>query len=98
LTGKPQAILSGGWHRLWFATHFLGTEDKFTVNFRGFAISREKQVMGDLLQYAKELTHEQKIKRDEEGTETTLNTNRQCCFHYSPTQRQCNSSQCYYAA
>lgn len=50
----PRGILSAGWHRLWFATHFLGNKDEFTVNFRGSAISHQKQVMGDLLQYAKE--------------------------------------------
>jgi len=46
--------LSAGWHRLWFATHFLGNKDEFTVNFRGSAVSHEKQVMNDLLQYATE--------------------------------------------
>jgi hypothetical protein len=54
LTGTPQDILSAGWHTLWDATHFSGNKNKFTVNFRGFAISRKKQVMGDLLQHAKE--------------------------------------------
>ena len=53
-TRTPRGILSAGWHRFWFATHFLGNKDEFTVNFRGSAISHEKQVMGDLLQYATE--------------------------------------------
>ena len=52
-TSTPRGILSAGWQRLWFTTHFLGDKDEFTVNFRGSAISHEKQVMGDLLQYAK---------------------------------------------
>lgn len=67
-TSTPRDILSADQHRLLNATHFFGNKDEFTVNFKGFAISREKKVMDDLLQYAKELTHEEKIKLDEEST------------------------------
>jgi hypothetical protein len=40
-------------HRLWSAVYFSDNKDGITADFRGFAISHEKQVVSDLLQYAK---------------------------------------------
>jgi hypothetical protein len=34
---------------------------QFCSDFKGFAVSREKQVVSDLLQYAKEGIHEDKL-------------------------------------
>jgi hypothetical protein len=48
--------LVSGWHKLWAFTRFLDNEDDTTLNFRGFSISHEKQIVNHLLKYAKELT------------------------------------------
>lgn len=49
---------------MWAATCFLDNEDVITVEFREFAISHKKQVVSDLLQQAKEVTCEEKLKLD----------------------------------
>jgi hypothetical protein len=48
--------LISGWHKLWAFMHFLDSEDDTTPHFREFSISREKQIVTDLLKYAKKFT------------------------------------------
>lgn len=56
--------LSSGYHRFWAAIYFLDN-----TNFRDFAVSHEKKAVCDLLQHAKEVTYEEKMKSDEGAME-----------------------------
>jgi hypothetical protein len=57
--------VSVGCLTLWAAIYYSDNKDDITVNFRGFAISHEKQAVCDLLQNAKEVTCEAKMKLGE---------------------------------
>jgi hypothetical protein len=51
---------------------FLDNEDDATPHFRGFSISHEKQIVKDLLKYAKEVTCEEAKFQNSENLESVV--------------------------